>query len=431
MILAQIALRNLLQGGARVRRLIWAIAAAVALLTLLSALSSGLEATLIRATSALMSGHVNVGGFYKVTRDVAAPLIPDAPRAAAVAREVIGDRGQLATRLRGFGRLISPKGAFHAGLIGVALDEEVAALRALPAARGAIEGLRRRDALVLFARQAARLGVGVGDHVILKAQTGDGAYNSAELEVVAVLEDVGFLSAWVVLTHREALRDLYQLRASAAGVIQIHLNDPFEALRVEAALRRALIEEGMEVLPRRAEPYFVKMGHYAAAPWRGARLDLSTWQDEAGFLLWLLGGLWALRWGALGLLMTLIGVAIMNTFWLIIRERHAEIGALRALGLSREGVAGLLLMEGALLGLAGALLGALLGGVAALILDAVALPLHDPALRALLMQDHLSLRLDPLALFSLAGAVLLMTTLAVLPPAMRAARSSPAEAMSR
>ncbi|MEJ2367211.1 MAG: ABC transporter permease [Acidobacteriota bacterium] len=75
-------------------------------------------------------------------------------------------------------------------------------------------------------------------------------------------------------------------------------------------------------------------------------------------------------------------IGILTIMWISIHERTGEIGLLRALGVSRRGVAGVFLLEAAVLSLAGGLAG-LAGGLAVeglLFLFAPGLPLHTPVM---------------------------------------------------
>ena len=50
-----------------------------ALLVLLSGLTAGVEQAMLVSSTTLLTGHVNVGGFFKITSGAAAPLVTDVP----------------------------------------------------------------------------------------------------------------------------------------------------------------------------------------------------------------------------------------------------------------------------------------------------------------------------------------------------------------
>src|SRR6185369_7908015 len=70
----RIALMNLVEHRRRSAFLGIAIALVTALFVLLTALSIGLRDTLIETATTLSTGHLNVGGFFKITSGQAAPV---------------------------------------------------------------------------------------------------------------------------------------------------------------------------------------------------------------------------------------------------------------------------------------------------------------------------------------------------------------------
>ena len=83
--LRQHARRNLFLGGA--------LAAITGLLVLLNGLTSGMEAAMMESAHTLLTGHVNVGGFFKVTSGSAAPLVSQYPRVLEIVRATVPEVG--------------------------------------------------------------------------------------------------------------------------------------------------------------------------------------------------------------------------------------------------------------------------------------------------------------------------------------------------
>src|ERR1700761_3297895 len=73
----RIAFLSLLEHRRRAFFLGAAVAAVTALLVLLNGLSAGIRSTLVDTATTLSTGHLNVGGFYKVTSGQAGPVVVD------------------------------------------------------------------------------------------------------------------------------------------------------------------------------------------------------------------------------------------------------------------------------------------------------------------------------------------------------------------
>jgi putative ABC transport system permease protein len=134
-----------------------------------------------------------------------------------------------------------------------------------------------------------------------------------------------------------------------------------------------------------------------------------------------------------GLFLVLIAIALMglsSTFRMVMIERTAEIGALRALGMQRGRVISMFLSEALSVTLLGAVAGVLLGLLAMPVLSLFRLSEAGPMVlflragRMVFTPDPSKLMLNILLLLA-AGA------LAVLPLAYKASRMNPAAALSK
>ena len=432
-VILQIAWRNLKQGGRRN----WLLGGAIAFVTLLlvgmTALASGLETTMIRSASTLMSGHVNVGGFYKITRTQVAPVITEVAKLRARVKAIAPD-AEMVDRMRGWAKVVSPSGAFHAALSGVDIDEEIRLREVLQVVDGNLDSLSVRsagagNAALLFERQARRLDVKVGDDLTLSADTVGGVRNTADLRVGAIVKDVGSLSALTVFVPKSVVRTLYGLDADASGAIQIYLKDPEQAPLVMRKLRGALETDGHRLMRHQPQPFFMKFERVISEDWAGQKLDLTTWRDEISYMLWILKGFSTIRWLLLSGLLVIVVIGIMNTMWMVIRERTREIGTVRAIGMSRGGVLSMFLLEGLGLGLIASTVGTIIGAITIVALNAAEIPIGMQAFQMVMMSDHLILELRVSDLLSAVASITAITTIAALYPACRAARMRPVKAL--
>jgi putative ABC transport system permease protein len=427
----RIALRSLFQHRRRTIFLVGAIACVTGLLILLNALSTGVSETMIRAATTLSSGHVNVGGFFKTTRSQSGPVVTEFAKVVEVVKREVPELGYWVHRGRGWAKVISDSGSTQVGVTGVDIKNEPDLPKVLTVSSGRIEDLAEPKTIVLFESQVERLQVKVGDAVTLSAQTNRGTANTVDLRVVAIAKDMGLMSKWSTFVPVETTRALYQFRPDTTGAIHLYLRPQFvgKANDIAARLRVALERAGYRVMDPDPNPFWMKFQSVNREDWTGQKLDVTTWEDEVSFMTWTLKVIDVLKVVLLTILIAIVITGIMNTMWIAIRERTREIGTLRAIGMQRWGVLRMFLLESFQMGVIGTLGGVLGGsGIAALVNSA---HIHVPlSVQLFLMSDtvHLSVHGNMLARSSV--WITLITTLAALYPAYRAARLPPVSAMS-
>jgi len=142
----------------------------------------------------------------------------------------------------------------------------------------------------------------------------------------------------------------------------------------------------------------------------------------------ILSSLLVVTWLACGLFLAILMIGVGNTYRMIIFERTQEIGTLRAMGISRPRLMGLLLSEASFLGSAGVVLGSLMGSFA---LCGLRLPnFSDNTLALLFLQEgRLVPWLPPAPFAGAALTLVLVTVLGAGVPALRAARLRPVDAL--
>ena len=439
-----IAARNLLQARRRTALLSTALGMVSMLLVLLLTLSQGISDTMIHASTLLTSGHVNVAGFFKTKPTSYAPLVTHYEELRKIIEENTPGLDYVIDRSRGWARVISERQSIQAGLVGVDARQEQRFMEQLELAEerdykeggaakvtGSLEHLGDKDMVVLFVAQAKRLGVGVGDSITITAETPGGQTNTADGKIIAVAKDVGFLSNFNVFVDKKLIENLYLIGPDTTGNIMVYLKDPSTADRTMGHLRDVLSSKGFALMDHQAQPFFFKFEIVGGEDWTGQKLDLTTWEDEMGFMKWSLNALNSISAFLVGVLLLMIIVGIMNSMWIAVRERTQEIGTLRAIGMGRRRILLMFLVEAFLLGLAATTLGSLVGAAVAGAINAMSLHVSIEAVRMILMSDtlHLSLRLSQI--LSSVAVFTVVTALAALWPAMRAARLQPVTAIHR
>jgi ABC-type lipoprotein release transport system permease subunit len=431
MILFRIALLSLWQHRRRTGALGSAIAFVTVLLVVMLGVSEGMNRSLVETATTLMSGHVNVAGFFKVSSGQSAPVVTRAKAVSALVHEAVPEAVYVAQRGRGWAKVVSDQGSQLLGLGGVTIAEEPGLLRTLKVKEGKLEDLAKPNSLVLFEDQAATLEVRVGDAVTISAPTPRGVNNTVDVTVVAIVRNMGMMSQFSCFMNDESLRALYQLNPDTTGALQVYLptGDLEVARQVKARLRDALARAGYGLMEDDARAFFMKIENVNREPWTGQKLDLTTWHDEVSFVSWTVDLLSALSFFMAVVLLQVVGVGIMIVMWISIRERTKEIGTLRAIGMQRTGVLAMFVAEGFLLGLLATLAGIVLGLVASVVLNAadVTLPI---GVQFVLLSDKLVV--IPTLQWTLATLVFItgVVTVISLLPAFLAARLKPVTAMA-
>jgi putative ABC transport system permease protein len=253
-------------------------------------------------------------------------------------------------------------------------------------------------AAVLGAGVAEALNVGVDDWVTLTTTTTGGAINLLEFRVVGIFrsfsKDYDARAVRVPLAMARSLLD-----SDGAQVAVLHLADTAATDAVASALREELGDAWQLRDWRQLNPFY--------------RQTVELYQQQFGFLVMVI------------LLAVLLSVG--NAINTGVHERAAEFGTLRACG-SRGGmVRRLILIESAMLGVAGALLGVLLGNGLAAGISAIGIPMPPPPNSDIAYTALIRFSLPVTLLAALTG--LLAPVFAALRPARRAARQSIAEAL--
>lgn len=442
-IYVKVAFRNLLQARRRSLLLGLALASVSMLLVFLMAISQGMADSLLETTTTLASGHVNVHGFYKPsTNAVAWPIIEDEKKVRPLVEEILPDVERVVSRAHGWGKIVSETGSIVTSVTGILPEQEDRLRERLTLAPrsaymegggdevvGDVSRVGEPGTIFLFANQARRLKVDVGDTVILAAETSGGAANSVDLTVVGIGRDLGMVTNFISFTHKDTIHQVYQLKPEATGSLLLYLDDIERTHAARKELADALASRELEILEHLDQPFYMRMDALSNQRWAGQRYDVNTWEAEGAHGKWVITGFQWISYFLVSILVLIIVVGVMNTMWMSVRERTPEIGTLRAIGMGRSRVLLLFVTEALILGLLASGFGAGLGALVASILDAARIPLPSDAAKTVLMSDtlRLSVRLDQIV-----RSVLVFTFVAgaaSLYPASRAARMRPVTAI--
>lgn len=424
----RIGSRNLVAHRRRSILLGMAIGGVTMLLLLLLGLANGMRETMLQSATTMMTGHVNVGGFFKVTAGVGNPVVTDFKRIRGDVEKLVPELSYVTERGRGWAKLVSDMGSTQVGVGGVDIDRESGFRDVIIVAEGSIDSLRKPGTVLIFADHAKRLEVKVGDLLTLSAPTMRGTNNTVDLTVGAIANDIGIMSKFNVFVPNETLRALYQLNPESTGVLHLYLKDINDSVPVSERLRVELPKLGYALMDKDPRPFWEKFEIVGREDWTGQKIDITIWEDEISFVQWTMKAIDVLTFVLTIALLVVIGIGLMNTMAIAIRERTREIGTLRAVGMQRESVMALFLTEAVILGLTAAVAGALMGVLISTALNLA--NIHVPiAMQLFLMSETLNFAIPLSSILFAVAFIGGCVTLISLIPSYLAARLKPVTAM--
>ena len=416
-----IAFRNLLRAKRRNALAGGSMALGTAALVLASGLADGISRQLSDNLVAVQTGHLQVvvrpDDFHPQNNPFDAYGQDQLPDAETLARRI-----EAAGRAHGVvravpylfvrGNAVAGSRSSVAWIVGIDPAQEPE----LKAAQSVVSGvfLPEGDETAVYLSEVAarKLRVGVGDSVSFVVQTPQGAVNSLDATVCGVFRkgapwyDNAF---YVTLGAAQTLVDW----PGGATNVKVLLGDgaPRAIARARRAVETVVAAAAPSPLPKATR---VTVESYAEA----GRFSWAIIQANQAALVMLSGFLFAAA-----------GVGVVNAMLMSVRERTREIGTMRALGMRRSRVVRLFVLEGLALGVASALVGALVGGAVVLYLAATGIPMGAAALAWMAGGDVLYPALVPASLLRATLSIVLLSTLASVYPAFSASRLEPREAL--
>ena len=429
----RIAFRNLSRQKKRSFLLGGAIAFGILIITLVNSFTAGFVENVQENFSHFFAGHVFLTGYEKSPSGRLITVIRE-DEVLLEAIESLDDLPlqYLSRRSSLEGTLIFEGESIRQEVVGVNWQEEGFLSERLILREGSMEEvLADPRALVLNEKMAAQLNVEIGDTLLVQLQTVTGQQNVGEFVLAATSVDTGFFSAVSAYGHRSHVNELLNISPDEYISLGLFLEDMLLMERAAQALTKAL-EGKVPLVPRFSGPrgFQEQRNQLLEEQWEGTRYQLFTIGDFLEPLNQIASTLNTVGLVVVLILFVIIMVGVTNTFRMIIYERTREIGTMRALGLQRGGLRGLFLLEAVLLSLGGALIGLIAAFLVALILSLINFG-TDNQFFIILKNGHLFFKVLPAQIAGNIVVVGLLTLLAALVPASRAARLDPAHALRK
>lgn len=264
--------------------------------------------------------------------------------------------------------------------------------------------------VILGAYLAKTLGVNVGDMVTLvipeiNVSMMGAAPRLKRLPVVGIFE-VGYIyDSGFAFMHIQDAAKMFKTQDGVTG-IQLRLKDPFAAPRIAKELHENL------------------QGFYNVIDWtvlNGAYFSAVKMEKTMMFFT----------------LIMILAIAVFNlisTLVMVVTDKRADIGVLRALGASARKIMAIFICQGAIIGLIGTLLGVVMGVLLSLNVTSLVAAIERTFRVKFLSADVYFISFLPSDLqyadvLLIAGSAMVLSLLATIHPAWRAANVLPAEAL--
>lgn len=400
----KLAWRNVWRNKRRSAITVASIACGLAAIMFGQSMIKSIQLQLVEKATGIIIGHIRV-----MTTGNDDPKIPDKPirDTAAVARVLEGERSISAfePRILITGLVASPATSKGALVIGTdpERDPRITTISSyLKTGRWMRSGARE---IVFGSRMAKVLDVRLGEKVVIMAQASDGSMGAEAFRLVGVYESGSqSFDAQIVYIPVAALQELLVLGDRVTDFI-IKVKDPEEVDAVRARIASALQEHKDVVVHT----------------WREVDREIVGIQNYQNALLLIV----------LGVVFAIVALGILNTLLMSLFERVREFGVLMAIGAKPRTVMAMVIMESLLLGGVGLILGVGLGSALIVHFGRAGLPLPIGEAIAYFMpfDTVIFLRFSWGRHWYALVTVIATCVLAALPPALRAARLKPAEAL--
>lgn len=405
MLFIRLAWRNVWRQRRRTFLIAIGMGVTMALLVLYDGVVAGFEQAIYGNAIQLLGGNIQVhapGYNEKVGRKPLLPINnPDSVVQAAEAQpQVIAASKRIITG----GLVTNREGAFAVSVIGIEPDKES---QVSPVADNISKGRYLNaddgDLIVIGQGLATAMDIDVGDRITMVGNSKNEQTRQRTMTVVGIY-DVGVPNvekATIYISLGEA-QQLFGLDGQVTEIV--------------VSLKQIGQEPGVMSAINDTTP------GYEVTSWETSIPELKeTLEMKTGVM------------GVFGVFMLgIVAIGILNLLMMAVFERTREIGVIGALGLKPRQITLIFLLEGILIGLAGAVIGAVLGTAVNMILGYYGLDYSafaDLTEYTALISGRIYTDLVPMKVFQHALTVAIISALAALYPAIQASQREPAEAL--
>ncbi|NMB20717.1 MAG: ABC transporter permease [Firmicutes bacterium] len=436
----KVAFRNILRQKKRSFLLAGAIAFGMLVITLMNALTGGVVGNIRENFSHALGGHIFIMG--REWTDAGQMIMKIRPDERL--EQLLEEHG---AQIEGFTRRSQAMPTMIFGsrqtmqmLYGVDFAEETKLLESLIVTEGSFSEIGTEEASIILPQPVGeRLGVQVGETMIIRLETLTGQQNVGEVKVVAFIKDQEELGLSAAYTSRSYLNTLLGMDPHEYQLLNMFLTDLDMVDEFARVFREGLRAEDEEEEVVEAEPAVSvtvagmpmdpMTEREELTPWEGTRYQIMHINQIMEAVELVVGVLNRVGQVIFLILLVVTMVGITNTFRMIMIERTKEIGTMRAFGMHQKQVKNIFLWEAVFLGLLGCIAGLFLALVISFIVGGIELN-TDPSMQFFLDNGKITFIFSLTKVVFNTAIVVFISLLAAYWPARAAAKMSPIKALS-
>ncbi len=431
----RLAFRNVFRQKKRSILLASAIAFGMLAITLLNSLTLAMGTAVKTNFSAALGGHVYISGEVVSPRNYTSNRINE----PEFIQQLIADSGfdlvEVKYRSNVRGQVIFGSQSDSISIQGIDLNNETKLAKRIEVRRGDFSQLGQSNTIALPVKQARALGANIGDTVLVKANTTSGQQNLLQWQLVAIIVDQGSFGRSNAYASLSSVNQLINIETNEFQKINLVLPDMNQMQQVTDTLKRQLAtlnKAKPEVEESGLFSGMRRMGGtgstYVDNPWQGTQFTVTNLDDVTQQVMSLVN---TLDWIAkaifvIMLLITLVGIS--NSYRMVLLERIAEIGNMRAMGAQANNVFRLFIYEAGILAILGTSAGLVVAQIAITVIQELTFTGRGPQ-TMFTVAGSIPASLDLVSVALSSALILIMCLLAAYIPARNAAKLDPAEAL--
>ena len=404
----RIAVRNLFRYKRRTLLTLSLIVLGIMFVTIFIAVTGSFKSMMIGQITDSSLGHLQIHrqGYLAAidTLPLTMNLKPQAVKKVEKALQEIPEIEAYSPRIKFGGMFSNFTETTNIRLNGVDPEKE---LRTVPLLTSRItegaKAIQKGEILVpeLFARG---MKVKVGDTVVVIATNRDGSVNGKQLKVGGILESVTGPGGRDGYIHMEDALEILRMEEMEISEVAVRVKDFNRLNQVSDKLNASLGQEKNMM----GKPLF----------------DVSTWEKISPFYN-IARMIDIMTFFIKLMLIAIVLISIMNVMIMAVYERIREIGTIAAIGTLPGKILAMFVLEGLCMGAAGAVIGSILSGVVIYFANMAKITFDFGRQTGLV----LSATINPVDLLTVSGIVIVVSILASLQPALKAARMDPIQAL--